>query len=84
MNKFKHGHQIKVLMLVNRLSAQAKWNELNSGLKIFNKIITRYYIDHYFKLVFQVASLKLPHSIDAMPQFIESVYFYLFMYRNQS
>jgi hypothetical protein len=78
MNKFKHGHQIKVLMLVNRLSAQAKWNELNSGLKIFNKIITRYYIDQYFKLVFQVASLKFPQSIDAMPQFIESVNFYFY------
>jgi hypothetical protein len=67
----KHGHQIKVLMMLNKLSAQGRWLELRTGLKIFNKILTRHYIDHYWKFVFQVASCKFPHSIDTIPQFIE-------------
>ena len=57
--------------MLNKLSSKGKWNELNFGLKIFNKIITRYYIDHYFKFVLQVASLKFPNSIDSMPLFID-------------
>jgi hypothetical protein len=71
MEKIKHGHQIKILIMLNRLSLKGKWNELKFGLRIFNKIVTRYYIDHYFKFVFQVTSQNFPNSIDTMPQFIE-------------
>lgn len=71
MEKIKHGHQIKILIMLNRLSLKGKWNELKFGLRIFNKIVTRYYIDHYFKFVFQVASQNFSNSIDCMPQFIE-------------
>ena len=58
MEKIKHGYQIKVLLMLNKLSSKGKWEELRLGLKIFNKILTRHYIDHYWK-VYYINNLKL-------------------------
>ena len=36
--------------MLNKLSLCGKWKELKFGLKLFNKILTRHYINFYWKV----------------------------------
>lgn len=45
-----HGFQSKLHVLLKELSLRGKWTELAIGLKFLNGIITRNYIDSYWKV----------------------------------
>lgn len=62
---------MKLLIILNELSLRGKWTELTIGLKFLNRIITRNYIDSYWKYTFQIVYRKLPQSIETIPQFID-------------
>jgi hypothetical protein len=71
MKHFKHAYQFKLFIMLNEFNMRGKWDELKIGLKHMNKIVTRRYIDIYWKYLFQYISMKLPKSIDRVPQFLE-------------
>ena len=71
MTRFKKAHQRKLLIIAKEFSMRSKWNELKTVLLLLNKILTRYYLDAYWKYLFQYVSTKLPKSIESVPQFIE-------------
>jgi len=66
-----HAFQSKLLIILNEMSLRGKWTELTIGLKYLNGIITRNYIDSYWKYLFQIVYKKLPKSIEDVPQFID-------------
>jgi hypothetical protein len=69
--KYKHAYQYKLLVILNDFSSRGKWNELNVALKYMNRILTRHYIDIYWKYLFQYVSMTFPKSIESIPSFIE-------------
>jgi hypothetical protein len=71
MKQFKHAYQFKLFMLLNELNMRGKLDELQIGLKYMNKILTRYYIDIYWKFLYQYISNRIPKSIESMPQFLK-------------
>lgn len=71
MSNQRHLFQLKLLKTINNLSLCGKWNELSIALKYLNSIITRHYIDSYWKYLFQVVYQNLPNSIETIPQFID-------------
>jgi hypothetical protein len=71
MKNFKHAYQFKLFIMLNELNMRGKWDELKIGLKYMNKILTRNYIDIYWKYLFQYISTKLPKSIEPIPQFLK-------------
>jgi len=46
----RHGFQLKLLRIISEFSLRGKWDELSVGLKYLNRIITRFYIDSYWKV----------------------------------
>ena len=71
-NNMKNSVQMKVLLMLNDLSLRGRWEELRFGLKLLNKILTRFYIKPYWKYVLQLLSLDdMSKVMDTIPQFIE-------------
>jgi hypothetical protein len=48
----KNAYQMKVLIMLNEFHSRGKITELEFGLKYLNKIVTRFYIDAYWKVGF--------------------------------
>ena len=48
----RYAFQFKLLNLLNDLSLRGKWNELQFDRKYFNNILTRFYINSYWKVRF--------------------------------
>jgi hypothetical protein len=49
--KINNAYQLKLIILLNELSLREKWPELLTGLRYLNKIVTRFYIDSYWKVI---------------------------------
>lgn len=47
----RYAFQSRLLTMVNELSLRGKWTELKIGLKYYNKVLTRYYINSYWKVI---------------------------------
>lgn len=67
----RHSFQLNLLSVLNKLSLKNKYPELTIGLKFLNGIITRNYIDSYWKYLLQIVYNKLPFSFESIPQFID-------------
>ncbi|RMZ94177.1 TATA box-binding -associated factor RNA polymerase I subunit A [Brachionus plicatilis] len=70
----RYAYQSRLLTMINELSLRGKWTELKIGLKFFNKVLTKYYIDAYWKFLFQLASRDFPRYIECIPQFIDCLH----------
>jgi hypothetical protein len=49
-NQTKYAFQYKLANLLRKLSRASKWNELEMGLKYMNSILTRHYMNIYWKV----------------------------------
>ncbi len=46
----RHGFQLKVLKIISEFSLRGKWSELVVSMKYLNRIITRFYVETYWKV----------------------------------
>ena len=70
-NNGRHEFQLRLLIVLNELRLRGKWSELAFGMKYLNRIITRNYVDPYWKFVYLMVYRKLPRSMETVPRFIE-------------
>lgn len=47
----RYAFQSRLLLMINELSLKGKWFELKIALKYFNKVLTKYYINSYWKVI---------------------------------